>query len=548
METGDEQQQQQPQPQQVWMDGKQDPLFDELHTVVGGLRGGRRSQLRGLVRAFNKIEKGKGNTLAAALRDFDPIEKPDCTFADDDVPTESGKEGETADSKSAAVTAAMLTFVMAMLSCPLATCIPVTHLHLSRLPIGAGHSSIMDALRREWSGRDFDVRLHVYQKTRHVSGVVAVSPGLDPSALESLRRAKPDKYYIPLTDFGEKMVAEESKRDRDPKLFAKYRDMVLAGLGYGGYTTDLVPTRMQESDSPIVYVRVMADRMQPNELLSTIADIKEEGLVYLLQRYPSPLAPSETASVCDSDSGSTCESLTENTGTLTDLVRLIALDKSAARQHMHRTHFGRAFFLECVDAEAARAVIKAIQKRSVQSVDGIRFSIHAETKRAGQSREQGEDGEKKASLGRLFEQDVEKREHCTQNLNAARAAVDTLQHVECCCQLPAQHTMALHNLFTFKKTARGKNFEASSRDAGSSADSNCGEDTESVFSGVDSCSTGTEASVSVTHQPYDCEDIYGFPSEICSPDWGARGSGTVSPAASDYDSTEEAAWALWALA
>eukprot|EP00755_Sulcionema_specki_P011743 Sspe_Gene.49739::Locus_27057_Transcript_1_1_Confidence_1.000_Length_1976::g.49739::m.49739 len=191
------------------------------------------------------------------------------------------------EAKSSAVTATVLTFMVAMLGTTLSPCLPTTHLHLSRLPIGTGHSVIIDALRREYPGRDFDIKLHVYQKTRHVSGVAAVSPGVEPSDLERLR-AREDTMFLPLAN-GESMIVEESKRDRNPALMSKYKQMVLAGLGVPGLEfPPLVPYRKTYLETPIVYLRVMGDRTQLNTMLSQITDVKDEGILYLLERYAVP--------------------------------------------------------------------------------------------------------------------------------------------------------------------------------------------------------------------------------------------------------------------
>eukprot|EP01064_Diplonema_japonicum_P008945 TRINITY_DN16417_c0_g1_i4.p1 TRINITY_DN16417_c0_g1~~TRINITY_DN16417_c0_g1_i4.p1 ORF type:complete len:535 (+),score=185.94 TRINITY_DN16417_c0_g1_i4:42-1646(+) len=328
------------------------------------------------------------------------------------------------DGKPAAVTAAVITFMMAMLSCPLSPCMPPTHLHLSRLPIGTGHSIVIDALRREWPDHEFDIKLHVYQKTRHVSGVAAVTPGLGVDELEAIRR-RTDTLYLPLADSGDKMIVEESKRDRDAHLMAKYQKMVLQGLGMEvPGMAPLTPTVREIVESPIVYLRVMGDRAQSNGLLSHVSDIKDEGLIYILDRFPA----------------------TEDGMPLSHAVRLIAPDKSANRQHMHRSHFGRAYFLECVDAESAAATMHAIQRDSVQNVDGMRFSLHVEMKKPSGS-----------GSGRLFEQDPQKRQHVEKRLQTAKEVVEGLQHQTCGCLLPERHTMAMHGLFAFNRGYRNIN-------------------------------------------------------------------------------------------
>eukprot|EP00756_Hemistasia_phaeocysticola_P029523 Hpha_TRINITY_DN16237_c1_g4::TRINITY_DN16237_c1_g4_i1::g.16484::m.16484 len=491
-------------------------------------RGGRK-QIRDLYRVMRKMDQGRvrlsQEEFAAALRDIDWQSSEESMPAEWSLePVEVDHEEVVAETKSAAVTAAMLTLVMAILSSPLAACLPVTHLHLSRLPIGAGHSSIIDALKREWPARDFDVRLHVYQRTKHVSGVAAVTPGLDPLALEALRRmTQTEKFYVPLPDCGERIVVEESKRDRDPQLLTKCRDLVLAGLGHGdGGIADLIPARPAELDSPLVYLRVMADRTQPNDLISTVSDVREDGLVYLLQRYPIPAG---WVGECGSE---------ECDGTLMDLVRLIAPDTSPARRHMHRSHFGRAFFLECVNPEAARMVIKAVQEDSIQNIDGMRFSIHAESKKTSPAcprpadaevvevveddkTEKPQEAHSDDPHSRLFTLDPEKRIQSAKALAACRAGVEHLRHEPCSCELPGRHTAALHSLFAFKRSFRGSQFEPAelkdqdsassigpSDDAESESAGSSSSPPESVYTSPDCSSTST-----TSHQPY--EDGYGFP-------------------------------------
>ena len=323
------------------------------------------------------------------------------------------------EGKPAAVTAAVMTFMMAILSGPLSPCIPQTHLHLSRLPIATGHSVVIEALRREWADHEFDIKLHVYQKTRHVSGIAAVTPGLSPSDLEALR-SRGDNLYLPLADSGDKMIVEESKRDRDPKLLINYRNIVAQGLGVDvSGAIPLKVTKKTITRSPIVYLRIMADRTQSNGLLTCVSEIKDEGLLYILDRFDTLIKGKP----------------------LSDSIKFIAPDKSANRQHMHRSHFGRAYFLECTDEEAAFATMNAIQKDSVQNVDGMKFSLHVEMKKMGDSELGG---------GRLFEQDPAKRAHVERRLDNAKKVVEGLYHQPCGCLLPERHTMAIHSLFSFR--------------------------------------------------------------------------------------------------
>lgn len=499
--------------------------------MPGIARGGRK-QIRDLYRVMRKMDQGKvrlsQGEFAAALRDIDWSAEETTTpteWAVEPVEEglEEGAEIESVDAKPTAVTAAMLTLVMALLSSPLAACLPVTHLHLSRLPIGAGHSSIIDALKREWPAREVDVRLHVYQRTKHVSGVAAVTPGLDPLALEALRRmTQTEKFYMPLPDCGERIVVEESKRDRDPRLLSKCKDLVLAGLGHGDVNiAELLPARPAELDSPLVYLRVMADRTQPNDLIGTVSDVREDGLVYLLSRYAAPVGWTGECGAGECD------------GTLMDLVRLIAPDTSPARRHMHRSHFGRAFFLECVSPEAARAVIKAVQVDSIQYIDGMRFSIHAESKKTSppttatevEAASQVEDAETERAHtddphSRLFTLDPEKRVQSAKALAACRAGVAELRHEPCSCGLPGRHTVALHSLFAFKRSFRGTEYEPTEpvcvecKDQDTASSVGPSDDAESESAGsssspAESSAPDTSSTSTTSHQPYD--DGYGFP-------------------------------------
>eukprot|EP00659_Diplonema_papillatum_P004900 gene4900-7569_t len=333
--------------------------------------------------------------------------------------TDEPADDNSDEAKPAAVTAAVITFMLAMLSCPLAPCLPPTHVHLSRLPIGTGHSVVLDALRREWPDHDFDIKLHVYQKTRHVSGVAAITPGLLPDELEQIR-LQPDNLYLPLVDSGDKMIVDESKRDRDPVLMKKYQNMVLQGLGMHVEGIDPLSRAVPPGvTSPIVYLRIMADRANTHGLLSYVTDIRDEGLLYILDRF-APV----------------------NGKNLSEYVRLVAPDKSASRQHMHRSHFGRAYFIECVDVEAAGIVMRSIQKDSIQNVDSMRLSLHVEIKRCG--------GSSSRTSGGLFEQDLQKRCHVEHRLETAKAVMETLEHRPCTCPIPEPHTMAMHSLFCFR--------------------------------------------------------------------------------------------------
>eukprot|EP01061_Rhynchopus_euleeides_P005080 TRINITY_DN1431_c0_g2_i1.p1 TRINITY_DN1431_c0_g2~~TRINITY_DN1431_c0_g2_i1.p1 ORF type:complete len:711 (+),score=279.71 TRINITY_DN1431_c0_g2_i1:320-2134(+) len=409
---------------------------------------------------------------------------------EDVLKEQQNAEQAAQDSKPAAVTAALVTFMMAMLSCPLGPCLPATHIHLSRLPIGTGHSEVIDALRREWPRHEFSIKLHVYQKTRHVSGVASVTPGLIPEEMESLR-SRSDNMFLPLVS-GDKMIVEESKRDSDPHLYARYRSIVLQGLGHDVEGAPPLTETVQETiESPIVYLRVMADRALSNGMLMHVSDIRLEGLVALLDRFP-------TAG----------QSLSES-------VRLIAPDKSANRQHMHRSHFGRAYFLECTDNDSAERLMREIQADSVQSINGMSFSLHVEKKKAALN-EAGEPG-------RLFEQDAHKRQQVERRLEKSKRNIDALQHEICTCGLPERHNVAVHSLFMFKgrhgpQAVDNTSFgESSCKDAvsqlPSTYESTCCEsamDTMEVASVVGT--EFTEASEFESYQPYDMG--YGFPSHF----------------------------------
>eukprot|EP01060_Flectonema_neradi_P041300 TRINITY_DN9769_c0_g1_i2.p1 TRINITY_DN9769_c0_g1~~TRINITY_DN9769_c0_g1_i2.p1 ORF type:complete len:577 (+),score=130.15 TRINITY_DN9769_c0_g1_i2:62-1732(+) len=389
------------------------------------------------------------------------------------------------EGKPAAVTAAVVTFMMAMLSGPLGSCIPQTHLHLSRLPIATGHSVVIDALKREWPDHEFDIKLHVYQKTRHVSGIAAVTPGLSPSDLEALR-SRVDNLYLPLADCGDKMIVEESMRDRDPKLVLNYRDIVTQGLGcVVPGAAPLKVTTKKITRSPIVYLRIMADRTQTNGLLTCVSEIKDEGLLYILDRFDTLI----------------------NGKPLSDSIKFVAPDKSANRQHMHRSHFGRAYFLECTDEEAAFATMKAIQKDSIQNVDGMKFSLHVEMKKMGGSRDSELGG------GRLFEQDPAKRAHVERRLENAKKVVEGLCHQPCGCLLPERHTMAVHSLFSFRGVRSNTYMPIPAETSTTYAESTCCN--ESMYGDGYCNDTGsiadytTEVSVE-SYQPYSFG--YGFPS------------------------------------
>eukprot|EP00755_Sulcionema_specki_P011742 Sspe_Gene.49740::Locus_27057_Transcript_1_1_Confidence_1.000_Length_1976::g.49740::m.49740 len=116
--------------------------------------------------------------------------------------------------------------------------------------------------------------------------------------------------------------------------------------------------------------------------------------------------------------------------------------------HMHPTHFGRAFFLECTSEKAAVITMTAIQGRSVQSVDGIQFSLHVELKKPKQTRT--------GETGRLFEQDPERRAMAEHRLGQARQVVETLVHKPCKCVISEMHSLSLHRMFTFTVKAYNK--------------------------------------------------------------------------------------------
>eukprot|EP00754_Rhynchopus_humris_P030072 Rhum_TRINITY_DN15253_c8_g1::Rhum_TRINITY_DN15253_c8_g1_i1::g.146684::m.146684 len=418
------------------------------------------------------------------------------------------------DSKPAAVTAALVTFMMAMLSCPLGSCLPPTHVHLSRLPIGMGHSVVIDALRREWPGHEFNIKLHVYQKTRHVSGVASITPGLIPEDIEMLR-GRADNMYLPLAT-GDKMIVEESKRDRDMHLYARYRTMVLQGLGENVEGAEpLCEAQSEVIHSPIVYLRVMADRTPSNGLLMNVSEIKDEGLVSLLDKFPGSKGCS-----------------------LSETVHLIAPDKSTNRQHMHRSHFGRAYFLECTDEAAARNLMEQVQADSVQTLLGMRFSLHVEMKKGAVN--------KNGQAARLFEQDTHKRQIMERHLEASKKVVDGLDQSPCACMLPERHQMGLHSLFLFRGFRKGvpeteqssspSTYQESAVGDGAStydgfsahtttqrgsqgchngyAESTCGAESVYESAHVDTASAvgtdfGTEVESYETHQPYNCPTNYG---------------------------------------
>ena len=377
------------------------------------------------------------------------------------------------ESKPAAVTAAVLTFMLAMLSGPLGPCIPQTHLHLSRLPISAGHSVVIDALKSEFPDREFDVKLHVYQKTKHVSGVAAATPGLTPDQIERLRDRE---HFLPLPGLGEKMVVEESMRDRQEGALLRSKNLVLEGLGLNtGSESQLVTVVPERVTSPIVYLRVMADRS--HGLLATVSDLRDEGLLFLLSQYPA----SRTGR--------------DEINTAADLVSIVAPDKSANRRHIHRSHFGRAYFLECIDVEAAQEIISLVKTSSNLILDGVNFSLHVEIKK------EHEDG------GLLFKLDPVKRSTVASRLVKSKLAADTALHRHCGCPLPEYHTMSAHEFFNFKAPFKFKALDPQQvyhYSVGSSSESLC-----DSYDGVSIEGTEfTDHSVE-SYQPY--SEGYGFP-------------------------------------
>eukprot|EP01060_Flectonema_neradi_P037525 TRINITY_DN7584_c0_g1_i1.p1 TRINITY_DN7584_c0_g1~~TRINITY_DN7584_c0_g1_i1.p1 ORF type:complete len:492 (+),score=88.86 TRINITY_DN7584_c0_g1_i1:111-1586(+) len=390
----------------------------------------------------------------------------------DELEAERLQREASNESKPAAVTAAVLAFMLAMLSGPLGPCIPQTHLHLSRLPISAGHSVVIDALKSEFPDRDFDVKLHVYQKTKHVSGVASATPGLTPDQIERLNDRE---HFLPLPGLGEKMVVEESMRDRQARALLQSKYLVMEGLGMEtGRESQLKSVVPEEVTSPIVYLRVMADRS--HGLLSTVSDLRDEGLLFLLSQYSA----SRTGR--------------DDINSAADLVNIVAPDKSANRRHIHRSHFGRAYFLECIDVEGAKEVIALVKSSSNLILDGVNFSLHVETKKAH------EDG------NLLFKLDPVKRATVASRLAKSKLTADTALHKHCGCPLPEYHSMASHDFFNFKAP-----FKFKAVDPSPVYHCSVGSSSESLCESYDTISVeGTEfTDCSESYQPY--TEGYGFP-------------------------------------